>query len=99
MIISCIGRAPQEASNAATTIAIVLQFFIGMYFPAEYLPTYLQQIGSIIPMTYAAQAIRSVMIRNATITELAQPIITLVVSAAILFVIGILLYKRWVEKE
>lgn len=99
LIISCIGRAPQEASNAATTIAIVLQFFIGMYFPAEYLPTYLQQIGSIIPMTYAAQAIRSVMIRNATITELAQPIITLVVSAAILFVIGILLYKRWVEKE
>lgn len=39
LIISCIGRAPQEASNAATTIAIVLQFFIGMYFPAEYLPT------------------------------------------------------------
>ena len=99
LIISCIGRAPQEASNAATTIAIVLQFFIGMYFPAEYLPAYLQQIGSIIPMTYAAQAIRSVMIRNATITELAQPIITLVASAAILFGIGILLYKRWVEKE
>jgi ABC-2 type transport system permease protein len=99
LIISCVGRAPQEASNAATTIAIVLQFFIGMYFPAEYLPTYLQQVGSIIPMTYAAQAIRSVMIRNAAIGELVQPIITLVVSAAILFFIGILLYKRWVEKE
>jgi ABC-2 type transport system permease protein len=99
LIISCIGRAPQEASNAASTIAVVLQFFIGMYFPVEYLPSYLQQIGSVIPMTYAAQAIRSIMIKNATINDLFLPIVTLIVSAAILFVIGILLYKRWVEKE
>ncbi|MGQ9565903.1 MAG: ABC transporter permease [Candidatus Bathyarchaeales archaeon] len=99
LIISCVGRAPQEASNAATTIAVVLQVFIGMYFPAEYLPTYLQQIGSVIPMTYAAQAIRSVMIQNAALNELFQPILTLVISAAVLYAVGVLLYKRWVEKE
>jgi len=99
LIISCTLRAPQAASNAATTIAVVLQFFIGMYFPAEYLPAYLQQVGSIIPMTYAAQAIRSVMIRNAMLSDLVYPIITLVASAVVLYVIGVLLYKRWVEKE
>ena len=98
LIISCIGRAPQEASNAATTIAIVLQFFTGMYFPIEYLPTYMQQIGRFIPMTYAAQALRDIMIRNATLNDLLLPIITLTVSAAILYGVGVLLYKRWVEK-
>jgi len=98
LIISCIGRAPQEASNAATTIAIVLQFFTGMYFPIEYLPTYMQQIGRVIPMTYAAQALRDIMIRNATLNDLLLPITTLTVSAAILYGIGVLLYKRWVEK-
>jgi len=98
LIISCIGRAPQEASNAATTIAIVLQFFIGMYFPIEYLPTYLQQIGKVIPMTYAAQALRDIMIRNATLNDLLLPIITLTVSAVILYGVGVLLYRRWVEK-
>jgi len=99
LIISCIGRAPEEASNAATTIGIVLQFFTGMYFPMEYLPTYLQQIGRVIPMTYAAQAIRDIMIRNATLGGLFQPLATLAGSAVILFAVGILLYKRWVEKE
>jgi len=99
LIISCIGRAPQEASNAATTIAIVLQFFTGMYFPIEYLPIYMQQIGRVIPMTYAAQALRDIMIRNATLTDLLLPIATLTVSAIILYAIGVLLYKRWVEKE
>jgi len=98
LIISCIGRAPQEASNAATTIAIVLQFFTGMYFPIEYLPTYLQQIGRFIPMTYAAQALRDIMIRNATFGDLLMPIATLTGTAIILYVIGVMLYRRWVEK-
>lgn len=98
LIISCIGRAPQEASNAATTIAIVLQFFTGMYFPIEYLPTYMQQIGRVIPMTYAAQAIRDIMIRNATLSDLLLPFATLAGAAIILYMVGVLLYKRWVEK-
>lgn len=98
LIISCIGRSPQEASNAATTIGIVLQFFIGMYFPIEYLPSYLQQIGRVIPMTYAAQAIRDIMVRNATLGEIALPLTTLTISAIVLYGIGVLLYRRWVEK-
>jgi len=99
LLISCIGRSPQEASGAATTVGIVLQFFIGMYFPLEYLPEYLQQVGRFIPMTYAAQAVRDVMIRNAVISDIFQPIIMLAVSAVILYAVGVPLYKRWVEKE
>lgn len=99
LIISCIGNSPQAASSAATTIGVVLQFFIGMYFPQEFLPTYIQQIGNVIPMTYAVQAIRSIMLQNATVTDILQPIAMLVVSALILYAVGILLYKRWVEKE
>ena len=98
LIISCIGRSPQEASNAATTIAIVLQFFTGMYFPIDYLPVYMQQLGKVIPMTYASQALRDIMIRNATVSDLLLPMATLIVSAAVLFVVGVALYKRWVEK-
>lgn len=99
LIISCIGRAPQEASNAATTVAIVLQFFTGMYFPIDYLPIYMQQIGRFIPMTYAAQALRDIMIRNATLQDLLWPIGTLAGAAALLLVIGVLLYNRWVQSE
>ncbi len=99
LIISCVGKSPQAASGAATTVGIVLQFFIGMYFPIEYLPTYLQQIGNFIPMTYAVQAVRKVMIQDAVLNDIIQPIITLAVSAIILYIVGVLLYKRWVEKE
>ncbi|MEM3785416.1 MAG: ABC transporter permease [Candidatus Bathyarchaeia archaeon] len=99
LLISCVGRSPQEASGAATTIGIVLQWFTGMYFPLEYLPEYLQQVGKFIPMTYAAQAVRDVMIRNVSLSDLLQPLATLSISALIIFVIGIFLYRRWVQKE
>jgi hypothetical protein len=39
------------------------------------------------------------MIRNVTLNDLLQPLITLVASATILYVVGIFLYRRWVEKE
>lgn len=99
LLISCIGRSPQEASGAATTIGIVLQWFTGMYFPLDYLPEYLQQVGRIVPMTYAAQALRDIMIRNVALNNLFQPMMTLAASAIALYAIGILLYRKWVEKE
>ncbi|MEM2971410.1 MAG: ABC transporter permease [Candidatus Bathyarchaeia archaeon] len=99
LLISCIGRSPQEASGAATTIGIVLQWFTGMYFPIEYLPEYLQQVGKVIPMTYAAQALRDIMLKNIALNDLLKPIITLAASAIALYAVGILLYRRWVEKE
>jgi hypothetical protein len=49
-------------------------------------------------MTYAAQALRDIMIRNATLTDLLLPMATLTAAAVILYGVGVLLYKRWVEK-
>ena len=60
---------------------------------------YLHQVGRIVAMTYAAQAVRDMMVRNVTLNDLLQPLITLVASATILYVVGIFLYRRWVEKE
>jgi ABC-type multidrug transport system permease subunit len=50
-------------------------------------------------MTYAVQAVRRIMIQNAVLDDIIQPAITLALSAIILYVVGVLLYKRWVQKE
>jgi ABC-2 type transport system permease protein len=59
----------------------------------------MQQIGRFIPMTYAAQAMRDIMIRNATLGDLILPMGTLAGAAVLLLVIGIILYNRWVQRE
>jgi len=92
----CISRSPQEASSAARTVGIVLQFFTGMH---AYLPAYLQQIRRVPSVTYAAQAVRGVMIENAVLSDKFLLMTILAVSAIILYVTEVILHKRWVEKE
>lgn len=99
LLISSISRSPTEASNAATTIAIILQFFIGMYFPLEILPSYLQTVGKVIPMTYAANTMRDIILKDVGFNEVLPTMTLLLISAVILYSLGTLLYKRWVEKE
>jgi ABC-2 type transport system permease protein len=99
LLISSIARSPTEAGNAATTIGIILQFFIGMYFPVEVLPSYLQLVSKVVPMTYAADVMRSIMLKNVGFGEILPTITLLLISAAVLYSLGIFLYKRWVEKE
>jgi len=99
LLISCIARSPSEASNAAISIGIFLQFFVGMYFPVEFLPEYLQTASNVIPMTYAAKAMREIMLRNAGFDEIFPTMIILTVSAATIYSVGTILYRRWVVKE
>jgi ABC-2 type transport system permease protein len=99
LLISCIARSPSEASNAAVTIGVFLQFFIGMYFPVEFLPEYLQTASNVIPMTYAAKAMRDIMLRNAGFDKIFPTMIILTISAVIIYITGIFLYRRWVTKE
>lgn len=65
----------------------------GYVFPT-FLPSYFQQIGNVTPMTYAVQTIRNIMIQNAVLGDVLQPMTTLVVSAIILYVVGVLLYRK-----
>jgi len=99
LLISSIARSPTEASNAAVTMGVVLQFFVGMYFPVEFLPGYLQLVSKVIPMTYAADIMRDVMLKNAGFAETLPTLTLLLISAAALYSLGTLLYKRWVERE
>jgi ABC-2 type transport system permease protein len=70
-----------------------------MYFPVEILPNYLQVISKVIPMTYAADIMRDIMLRDAGLNEVLPTMTLLLMSAVFLYSVGTLLYKRWVEKE
>jgi len=99
LLISSIARTPREAAGAATALSIILQFFTGAYFSVEFLPSYLQTIARIIPMTYASNAMREIMLKDAGFTEIFPTMAILLTSAIVLYSLGVILYRRWVEKE
>ncbi|GAB6550759.1 MULTISPECIES: ABC transporter permease [Bacillus] len=68
-------------------LVIVPQIFFSGLFPIESMNKWLQMLGKLFPLTYGADAMRQVMIRNQGFTEIALDI-TVLLLFSLLFAIG-----------
>ncbi|MGH0594373.1 ABC transporter permease [Bacillus pretiosus] len=68
-------------------LVIVPQIFFSGLFPIESMNKWLQMLGELFPLTYGADAMRQVMIRNQGFTEIALDL-TVLLLFSLLFAIG-----------
>ncbi|WP_439022730.1 ABC transporter permease [Bacillus thuringiensis] len=68
-------------------LVIVPQIFFSGLFPIESMNKWLQMLGKLFPLTYGADAMRQVMIRNQGITEIALNL-TVLLLFSLLFAVG-----------
>ncbi|MEI2316368.1 ABC transporter permease [Bacillus paramobilis] len=68
-------------------LVIVPQIFFSGLFPIESMNKWLQMLGELFPLTYGADAMRQVMIRNQGITEIALDL-TVLLLFSLLFAVG-----------
>ncbi|MBK5447658.1 ABC transporter permease [Bacillus sp. TH22] len=68
-------------------LVIVPQVFFSGLFPMESMNTWLQMLGKLFPLTYGADAMRQVMIRNQGFTEIALDL-TVLLLFSLLFAVG-----------
>ncbi len=68
-------------------LVIVPQIFFSGLFPIESMNKWLQMLGELFPLTYGADAMRQVMIRNQGFTEIALDL-TVLLLFSILFAVG-----------
>ncbi|MCQ6522123.1 MULTISPECIES: ABC transporter permease [Bacillus] len=68
-------------------LVIVPQIFFSGLFPIESMNKWLQMLGKLFPLTYGADAMRQVMIRNQGFTEIALDL-TVLLLFSLLFAVG-----------
>ncbi|MGW5953084.1 ABC transporter permease [Bacillus mycoides] len=68
-------------------LVIVPQLFFSGLFPMESMNTWLQMVGKLFPLTYGADAMRQVMIRNQGFTEISLDL-TVLLLFSLLFAVG-----------
>jgi ABC-2 type transport system permease protein len=56
----------------------------GAYFPIDVMPGWMQKISYVIPIRYSLDALRSTMLRGASLVSVARPIETLLIMAVVL---------------
>lgn len=88
--------AEDESTYAEMSMMIILpaMFVSGIFFPVAAMPSWIQPISHIYPLTYANNAIRKVMLMGSGIGGIMQNLLILAFFAVALYSLGVFLFNR-----
>ena len=90
---------PKAASEAVTTVGIMIQFVSGLYFPLSFLPGPLRAVAEAIPFTWAVKALDGLMVMGAGLESVVAPVAYLTVAALVFTSLAWILFPRWARVE
>ena len=96
MLLSGLVKDVEAASAIGNAIAFPMMFLSGAYFPLEIMPSYIQTIAKVLPLTYFADGLRYSMLY-----KYPEGVYTNMAIVAVLAVVFLLLgavVTRWKEK-
>jgi len=94
MMISATSRTQEDYIQIVMPIAMPMMFICGVFFPKETMPWLLQKISYFLPLTYADDAFRSVMLQGGGIEAIWMDLLILLAFTAIFFIVGVLRFNR-----
>ena len=97
LITSFTGKE-ETATMMMMTIMFPMMFLSGVFFPIQQMPDFMQAISRALPLTYAAEAMRRVMILGADITAIFWDIFFLVAFGIALLAIAIPMFKKAMKR-
>jgi ABC-2 type transport system permease protein len=75
-----------------------MMFLSGIFFPIKMMPGFMQTISSFLPLTYASDAMRKVMVLGAHLTQITPDLLILIVFGAVMLAIAVPLFKRMMTR-
>lgn len=71
-----------------------MMFLGGVMFPIQQMPWFMQDLSKLIPLTYAADAMRKIMLLNASVADVSTDILILVALGIVTMAIALPLFRR-----
>lgn len=94
MMISATAKTQEDYIQIVMPLAIPMMFICGVFFPKETMPWLLQKISYILPLTYAEDAFRAVMLQGAGLSSIAMDLVVLLMFTALFFIVGVVRFNR-----
>jgi len=96
MVLGGLVKDVEAASALGNAIAFPMMFLSGTYFPMEFMPSYLQSVARVLPLTYFSEGLRYALIYK--YTEGVFTNMAVVSALAVAFIIIGSVATRWKEK-
>jgi ABC-2 type transport system permease protein len=94
MVLSTLTRSQEQYMALAMLITFPMFFLSGVFIPVQTMPPFFQGIAKVIPITYAADALRGVMIKGFSLAQVWPDILFLIAFGALTTSFTVWLFKR-----
>jgi len=98
VVITSFAKDQETATMLMMTLMFPMMFLSGVFFPIQQMPWYMQDISKVLPLTYAAQALRKVMVLGAGIPAISNELIVLIVFGAVMIAIAVPVFRRMMTR-
>jgi ABC-2 type transport system permease protein len=94
IVLTSFAKDQQTATMLVTTLIFPMMFLSGVFFPIQQMPWYMQDISKLLPLTYATQALRKVMVLGAGIPAITTELAVLVGFGIVMTAIAVPAFRR-----
>lgn len=94
MMFSATAKTQEDYIQIIMPIAMPMMFICGVFFPTETMPWLLQKVAYVLPLTYANDAIRAVMLQGAGLGTIVIDLVVLLAFTLFFFTLGVVRFNR-----
>ena len=94
ILITSFADKEETATMVMMTLMFPMMFLSGVFFPIQQMPSFMQTLASFLPLTYAASAMRKVMVLGAGVSAITPEVIVLAVFGIVLLTVAVPMFKR-----
>ncbi len=98
IVITSFTKDQETAQMLMMTLMFPMMFLSGVFFPIQQMPWFMQSIAQFLPLTYASDALRKVMVLGAGIPQISNELIILVVFGVVMIAIALPVFKRMMTR-
>jgi len=98
IIATSIAPEQETAQMMMMLMQFPMMFLSGILFPMDQLPVWLQSIGKMLPLYYAADALRKVVVLNASLNQIVPDVAVLFLYSIVTLAIAIPVFNKAMAK-
>jgi len=94
IVITSFAKDQETAMMVMMALMFPMMLLSGVFFPIQQMPWYMQDISQVLPLTYAATALRKVMVLGASISMITTELAVLIGFGVVMTIIAVPVFKR-----
>ena len=98
IVITSFTKDQETAQMLMMTLMFPMMFLSGVFFPIQTMPWYMQDISKFLPLTYASQALRKVMVLGAEVPAISTELIVLIAFGVVMTAIAVPVFRRMMTR-